>query len=217
MELCSVKTFVLAIDIGIINLGYVFVEKTDSNLKVIECNKVNITNMKHNKISRCNCNLYHENCIPDYVDHFIQEHSNLFDQADIILIERQPPVGITNVQDLLFTRFRNKVKLISPNSVHKFFKMTKNDYETRKIESQQLTKSYLEKFDNFNDLVRQHDITDAMLLVMYYNATNKKLNKTDPLFGKWDKNYSIKVPAVKFVVDFEQFRFNLTFLQKGLS
>jgi len=204
---------ILAIDIGIINLGYVFVEITENVLKVIECNKVNITNMKHNKISRCNCNLYHENCIPDYVDHFIQEHSHLFQQADKILIERQPPVGITNVQDLIFTRFRNKVKLISPNSIHKFFKMTKNDYDTRKIESQQLTKHYLENFETFNQLIRQHDVTDAMLLVMYYNTKNKT---PDPLFGKWDFYKQIKCCNVVeqpklLLADFEQFRFkNLT-------
>jgi len=215
MENLNVNQFVLAIDIGIINLGYVFVEITENVLKVKECNKVNITNMKHNKIPRCNCNLYHENCIPDYVDHFIQEHSHLFDQADKILIERQPPVGITNVQDLIFTRFRNKVKLISPNSIHKFFKMTKNDYETRKIESQQLTKHYLENFETFNQLIRQHDVTDAMLLVMYYNVKILQVVKPpDPLFGKWDFYKQIKccnvVEEPKLLLeDFEQFRFKI--------
>jgi hypothetical protein len=186
---------ILAIDIGIVNLGYVFVEQ--DTLNVIECNRVNITQVVHKRVEKCNCKLYHDNCIPDYIDHFIQEHQHIFDEADLILIERQPPVGITNVQDLIFTRFRSKVKLISPNSIHKHFKMTKNDYELRKQESEKITESYLKDFENFQMNIRKHDITDAMLLVIYYTQTLEE-----------PKVECLEFEQFRFCcVDFEQFRF----------
>lgn len=180
--------FVLSIDVGIINLGYVFAE-LDTSIVVKQCNKVDITKMRHRTVSYCNCKLHHDFCIPDYIDHFIQEHYYLFEQADIILIERQPPVGITNVQDLLFSKFRDKVKLISPNAVHKFFKMDK-DYETRKIESNTIGLEYLTHFENYHNYERKHDISDALLLVLYYFKTLPPPKKPNII-----------------VDDFEQFRF----------
>jgi hypothetical protein len=191
------KKKILSIDIGIVNLGYVFIETFGVSNIVLECNRIDITQVRHNRVSRCNCQLYHENCIPDYLDHFIQEHENLFNDADEILLERQPPVGITNVQDLLFTRFRNKVKLISPNSIHKHFKMTRNDYDLRKQESLMITNGYLQNFCNFETNIRKHDISDAMLMVLYYTQT-------------CDLIETLKKPETKpekCIMDFENFRY----------
>ena len=209
---------ILSIDIGIINLGYVFAEveiitsfsgskyknlKLNENYKsitnsvnVIDCNRIDITNVKHNTVKICDCLLHHERCIPDYLDHFIQEKQNLFDTADIILIERQPPVGITNVQDLLFTKFRSKVLLISPNSVHKYFKLS-SEYLVRKIESEKISEIYLSNFTNFSNNIRKHDISDALLMIIfYYKITNdKNINNTD-----FSKNITD---------NFDQFRFKL--------
>jgi hypothetical protein len=186
---------VLSIDIGIINLGYVFAEIDQGTIKVLECNRVNITIMRHQTVAWCDCRLHHDYCIPDYLDHFIQEQSHLFEQANLILIERQPPVGITNVQDLIFSRYRNKVKLISPNTIHRHFKMTRNDYDLRKIESETITRDYLENFVNFTDNVRRHDISDAMLMIIYHSQNLVSQNVFSKSLQKSKK-------------DFEQFRFN---------
>ena len=204
---------ILSIDVGIINLGYVFAEihsvyikyknlslkthynqENDFDINVIECNKIDITNIRHSSVKQCECKLHHDRCIPDYLDHFIQEHVHLFESADIIIIERQPPVGITNVQDLLFKLFRNKVLLISPNSVHKYFKLSK-DYDIRKIESEDIAKKYLLDFSNFNNNTRKHDISDAMLMIIYYYKLNKIKNE--------------KKNDLSNLLDFEQFRFKI--------
>ena len=170
---------ILSIDVGIINLGYVFANILDNEITVIECNRIDITNMRHRSVSFCDCKLHHEFCIPDYLDHFIQEHRDIFDTADIILIERQPPMGITNVQDLLFVKFRSKIKLISPGSVHKFFNMS-SDYSFRKKESQHISDHYLNDNINYNNNDRKHDITDAMLMILYYfKKMYKKKGITD--------------------------------------
>ena len=203
---------VLSIDVGIINLGYVFAEINFSNkistinkyslrqyyldedflIEVLDCNRVNITNMKHSVMKFCDCKLHHDYCIPDYLDHFIQEHSEMFDTSELIIIERQPPMGVTNVQDLLFTKYRNKVVLINPGRIIKYFTMSR-DYSKRKMESEKIASKYLCSFSNFYNNIRKHDISDAMLMLIYYYST-----KNRELF----KNSRKKV-----VLDFEQFRF----------
>jgi hypothetical protein len=243
---------ILAIDIGILNLGYVYAnvifkdyspeyekksikinkcfnkrnnyeryskklnECLKKEINVFSCDRIDITECKHIKVHRSECKLEHESCIPDYLDHFIQENSFIFENAEIIILERQPPVGITNVQDLIFTRFRNKVKLISPNTIHKFFKMTRSEYEIRKIESEKITSIYLETFKNFTNNCRRHDISDAMLMIIYYFKTrvvkkksividyfeqfkfNKINNKLDPnFFERFRFNFNKKIIDLK--------------------
>ena len=204
--------YILSIDIGILNLGYVYsklgIEKginipknklkkdyydvcNTTDIEIISCDRVDITNFKHSKVKFCDCLLHHDYCIPDYIDHFIQEYSEVFNEADLILIERQPPVGITNVQDLIFSRFRNKVELVSPNKIHKFFRMSK-DYSRRKEESQHISEKYLNNFTKYNNNIRKHDISDAMLMIIWYYSNNIP-------------NANIQIAESN--IDFEQFRF----------
>jgi hypothetical protein len=200
---------VLSIDIGIINLGYVYAtlhfdESTKSSskfyldqnfdIRVLDCDRINITNIKHSKVNYCDCKLNHEYCIPDYLDHFIQEHLEYFENANLILIERQPPVGITNVQDLIFTRFRSKILMVSPGSVHKYFVMSK-DYSKRKLESEKIATKYLCSFNKYYNNTRKHDIADAMLMIIYYYSIKS---------NEFSRNRNIK----KVILDFEQFRFS---------
>ena len=180
---------ILSIDIGIINLGYVYSNIYDNGLiNVIDCGKVDITIMRHNTVSFCDCILNHDNCFPDYLEHFFQEYYSMFNDADIILLERQPIRGITNVQDLILNKFRYKTLLISPNAVHKYFYMSKR-YETRKKESQQIAQEYLINNEKYLNLNRKHDISDAMLIIIYY--TNKYIKKREKIV----------------VTDFEMFRY----------
>lgn len=206
---------VLSIDIGITNLGFCYSEikfpsilgskyknlKLNENysfdnvkdsITVLKCNRIDITKIKHNTVKICDCTLHHERCIPDYLDHFIQEHQAMFDECDTLLLERQPPVGITNVQDLLFTKFRSKVLLVSPNTVHKYFGLP-SDYMERKVVSESIALGFLENFDKFTLNSRKHDISDAMLMIIYY----------------FKKELDNVINSTKFelpTVNFEQFR-----------
>ena len=216
---------VLSIDIGIINLGFVYAEitigdslesgskykshllnenyllnKSKENIRIIDCNRINITKVKHRNVPFCNCKLHHDNCIPDYLDHFIQD-TPYFQECDVLIIERQPPIGITNVQDLLFTKFRGKVLLISPVSVHKYFNLnvkginqTETNYELRKIKSISIAEEYLLNFSSFMDNTRKHDISDAMLMIIYY-------------YKKRMENFINSKSFKHELNEFEQFRF----------
>ena len=196
---------VLSIDIGIVNLGYVYCEITDKSINVLECNRVDITYMRHNRVNLCDCKLHHDTVIPDYLDHFIQE-TKLFEDADLILVERQPPQGLQSLQELIFTRFRHKVKLINPNSIHKYFKMTKGDYDVRKIESVNHANKFLETFTNFQINERKHDMSDAMLMVEYYFETSK-IKKKEPV--KITKVNHLETFKINFnpIEYFDQFKY----------
>jgi len=200
---------VLSIDPGIKNLGYVYCE-IGTSIKVLECNRVDITFMKHSKIPFCECTLRHENCIPDYLDHFVQEN-DIFEKADIILLERQPPQGLLNVQDLLFIKYRDKITLINPNSIHKYFKMTKGDYDLRKIESVDFANSFLNEFYNFEINERKHDISDAMLTIMYHFDTLKLKTKCKqkqlPFFEKFKHTTKHSVDTNYSIDFFDQFKY----------
>ena len=186
---------VLSIDIGIVNLGFVFanIDAESDSVEVIKCNRVDITYIRHNRVSFCDCKLHHEYCIPDYLDHFIQENEDIFTEAEIILIERQPPVGITNVQDLLFKQFRHKVILISPNTIHSYFGMS-SEYDTRKQQSEAISKSFLHDQTNFKKHIRKHDISDALLFVLYHYNTLLEHHIDTKMY-------------TKATIDFEHFRF----------
>jgi hypothetical protein len=186
---------VLSIDIGITNLGFVYAEINldlhekssrykakllnenyllneeviKKGIKIIDCNRVDITSVQHKRVSYCDCKLHHDRCIPDYLDHFVQE-TVYFEECDVLIVERQPPVGITNVQDLLFKQFRDKVLLISPGSVHKYFGLN-SVYTERKEKSEKISELYLSQFSKFTKNIRKHDISDALLMVIYYYKT----------------------------------------------
>ena len=148
---------VLAIDIGFHNMGLVFAEFEDGpKIDVKHMKKVNLEEYKYIRT----------NDFVDLVPLFVEEHRRLFDMADRILIERQPPGGFTNIEILLNYMFRDKVDLISPVSMHMHFGMRHLDYEERKERTVLLAEKYL---DDEIPYERKHDIADAICMIAYFN------------------------------------------------
>ena len=84
---------ILAIDIGYHNMGLVLAEADikGSEIDVEFVKKVNLTGYKY----------IYSNGIVDLVPLFVDAHKYIFDAAETILIERQPPGGLTNIETLL--------------------------------------------------------------------------------------------------------------------
>jgi hypothetical protein len=130
------------------------------------------------------CHLYHEKTYTDYLEHVFYLHHNLFELSTWILLERQPPQGYVVVEQLIFSKYRNKTILISPNSVHSFFGWTKLylDYDQRKEKSVEIANKYIRKelLDKFGTFVRQHDIADTICMVVYWcHKSHKKWLKEE--------------------------------------
>lgn len=161
---------IVGIDVGYSNLGLVSVNvDSEFNIEPTFVKRVNLANVC------CRCtDVPHTNEVGDLVAHFIHVYRYLFDDADVILMERQPPGGLTNVEAVLFYVFRSKIVLISPNSLQKHFGINFYEYERRKVEIEKLATPYLDTFPNFTGQVRKHDMADAFCLVLFYIADDKK-------------------------------------------
>lgn len=169
---------ILSIDIGIIHLAYcvTWVSEDFTEREILWVDMVDITHFRHSIVKSEECTLYHTRTFCDWVDHFLQEHSCFFDMADIILIERQPPCGHVAVEQLLFSRYRDKTQLIHPRRVHQYLCLSHLDYEHRKeysvkIADREMPEHLIEQ-TYFYD--RRHDIADSVCIMLYYTHKKKE-------------------------------------------
>ena len=148
---------ILAIDIGYHNMGLVLAESlTGPSITIEYMKKVSLEDYKYLKT----------NDFVDLVPLFVEDHQHLFDAAEKILIERQPPSGFTNIEILLHYMFRDKVKLISPVSMHTHFGMRHLNYEQRKERTVEIATKYLKEDIPYD---RKHDIADALCMIIYHH------------------------------------------------
>jgi hypothetical protein len=152
----------MAIDIGYYNLGLVLAECNEAEVTPLYVQKVDLTRFKTKGASE----------LSDMIRSFVSEYTDVFDEADQVLIERQPPGGITSVEALLHYIFRDKAILISPVSMHKHFGIGHLDYEERKERTEIIAGKYLKDFKYYDRLQRKHDVADALCMVLYQNFKN---------------------------------------------
>ena len=148
---------ILAIDIGYHNMGLVLAESSDKGPKVeVEYIK---------KVSLADYKYIRSNDFVDIIPLFVEDHQSIFDGADRILIERQPPGGFQNIEILLHYMFKDKVTLISPVSMHVHFGMRHLNYEERKERTVVISEKYMGEIP----YERKHDIADALCMIIFYN------------------------------------------------
>jgi hypothetical protein len=138
---------------------------------------IDITTLAHDTISRSECKLYHSRDACDRVDHFVQNHQDMLDAAEVILIERQPLGGLMHVEQLLYSRYRDKAILCSPNSLHKWMGINILDYDHRKEETVLRAHSYLCQLPHYEKEERKHDMADAACLLMHYCSVQHSVCK----------------------------------------
>lgn len=161
---------VLSIDIGIKHLGlsYSLLDDEYKFKKLLWINLIDIT------IFDClpDCRLFHTNTLTDRIAHVIHKYRGIFDSANVVLIERQPPQGIIALEQIIFSVFREKAVLISPVAVHKYFHMRDHDYDTRKKISVNIAQKYIGNISQ--KYSREHDIADTILFTLYWAYTMKE-------------------------------------------
>jgi hypothetical protein len=167
----------LSIDIGWVNLAFIKAKIDDENyviLKILEAFCVDLSSLSHTKIPLKECKLQHSNDAYDKVQHLIQEYKDYFVDVDCVCIERQPLTGLVHIEQLLFGYFRDKAQLISPNAMHKFFKINDFDYEGRKKITTKISLPFLKNFTDWKNRERLHDMGDAFCLLIYALSIRKK-------------------------------------------
>jgi len=162
---------IVSVDIGYTNMGIISCTSTDEGVVEFDyTTKVNIAHVMHNRVQPRDCKIPHTNETCDRMMHFIQEYRPVFDKADIILIERQPPMGLKDVEALLTQTFRSKVQLVSPNRMHKFWGIGHYDYETRKVHTERIASEHVD----LTIYERKHDVADAVCIALFYVRTHYK-------------------------------------------
>ncbi len=146
----------LGVDIGYTNMGLVMATCDGPQINIDYIKKIDLGEYKYKGKS---------NDTAVIISLFIEDYAFLFKEADVILIERQPPAGMTNIESLLHYIFMDKVVLISPHSVHRHFGMRHLDYEQRKERSVAIASKYIKDIP----YERQHDIADALCMIIHYN------------------------------------------------
>lgn len=119
--------------------------------------------------SRDDCKLYHTKTFCDWLNHTFQENIGFYEMADFILVERQPPMGLVVIEQLIFSKWMKKTILISPNSMHKYFEI--GDYEKRKECTDKITRMKItdEKLlEQLGFYHRTHDIADSICIMLYW-------------------------------------------------
>ena len=166
---------ILCVDVGVVNLGLSALIADSITMKfhrVVGIDLLDITKIPHpTHIPECQCTLNHSKTFTDWMEHVFQYYHDVFEGADKIIIERQPPRGFVVVEQLIYSKYRSKCDLISPNSMHKFFGL-EGDYEQRKEQSLKLGVKYIEPYsqiwNEFESFPRQHDITDSILIGVFW-------------------------------------------------
>lgn len=159
---------IVSVDIGIFHLGVVD-SQVYSNYELNEIQSIALVNIKELCLQCPGCGCRHSACFIDYLDHLYQKFP-CFDEADEIIIERQPPGGFVVIQELIMNRYRDKTILISPTSVHKHFGIGHLDYEDRKVESTATATATLGRTIPYH---RKHDIADAICQLLFHLAKNR--------------------------------------------
>ena len=174
---------VVSIDVGYHNMGIVTAFIDDEyEITVKDVYKINLTCIRHHKVQPHECKIPHTNEVVDLFAHFIQEYGHILENADKILVERQPPTGLTNIEALILYQYRQKTHLISPNAMHSHFMIGHLDYERRKVKTIEIAEKFLESFEKYQSLSRKHDISDAMCMILFDNHYKKekyRLSKVD--------------------------------------
>tara|TARA_B100001094_G_scaffold313368_1_gene351092 strand:+ start:274 stop:1008 length:735 start_codon:yes stop_codon:yes gene_type:complete len=164
---------ILCVDIGVKHLGLAAMisEKgTYEFREVVGVDLMDITTFPHHGDSE-KCCLSHTKTFADWMEHIFVYYDIIFSKVDKILIERQPPGGFVVVEQLIYSRYRDKCELIAPNSVHKFFKIGMYDYDERKEKVEEIARkkinnpSVLVEFESFE---RKHDMADAICFGIFW-------------------------------------------------
>ena len=183
---------ILSIDIGIKNLGLVLFEATDDFVlkKCLRLELIDITRFHHPGGCQI-CSLKHEKTICDWMSHVFLTFEDMFVECEVILIERQPPIGLVSVEQSIFTKYRDKCHLVSPNSVHCFHAFKTRSYKKRKIMSEKLFGEFLKTrgsegrgsegrsseckvLREYQTYPRKHDLADAYTQAAYWCAKKRK-------------------------------------------
>ena len=170
--------YIAAVDIGIRNLGlavYDYKEKT-----LVEWIRVDL----------CEGQKYVPCKNVEYVHVFIAKYQHYFDNAHIVLVERQMRVNMRILESVFHSRFFEKCVIVAAQSVKLHFSICCRDYKKNKKRAvewlhchwNQMVKHHIINIDEWNSVwsheKKQDDLADALIMLLYYVNTYSNIVNT---------------------------------------
>ena len=173
--------YVVAIDVGIKNLGICVFDFATT--KFVFWDNVNLVN---------NGRYIPANNV-QYVRNFTAQHKEYFDNAAVVLVERQMRCNMRIIESVLQTLYFEKCIIINARSVKAHYDLGTNNYRMNKQRAVQWVTEFVDNnakcFDThvtegFTNNTKKDDFADALLLITYYLDTysNQLTSIEDLLF-----------------------------------
>jgi hypothetical protein len=162
-NLYTIKTMrVVSIDPGTVNCGYAVWDDG----KLVDIGSHNLLEM----VKKSQRTDY------PYIARQFMEKTQLFKNADVVLIENQMQAKMKMIACSLRCFMWNKAVCISPLSVRKHFLISNGDYRKNKKDSKAFVHRFLTKDQSKSILgtKKQDDIADAVIQLHYYLQKMKK-------------------------------------------
>lgn len=172
----------IAIDVGVCNFAMCVATITLEETRVTHIYKYNLLNCSARRGGMAEI---------DGLREILDKHRLDFLRCDIVLVERQPPQGLLSIQSVLYDRFVGKVRLVMPQSMHRYYGLHGKSYDERKVSVEAIARTWLQGdcLKAYDKLARKHDVGDAVcFLVMYADAWRKKQTKNP--FARFAKTSS---------------------------
>lgn len=160
--------YVIAIDVGIKNLGLCVFDFATAKF-VFWDNVSLVPNGRY---------LPADNV--QYVLNFVKHYENFFNEASVVLVERQMRCNMRIVEAVIQTLFFDKCVIINARSVKAHYQLGTKNYRMNKQRAVEWTTSFLQNnTDAFTPGVttaftvknKKDDLADSLLLVTYYLDT----------------------------------------------
>lgn len=139
------------------NLGYVYARVDAPHIEVRTYGNVDITRETRSR---------------ELWDRLVDVEARLLGplarEADVVLIERQPPTGIGTITAFWYSRYRDKIVLVHPRSVHKMFGMGHLSYDMRKRASVDIASKFIPDLGAGGGGRRVHDVADALVMICFH-------------------------------------------------
>jgi hypothetical protein len=177
---------VVGVDPGIVNLAF----SVFDDGRFVHAELVNLVSPPW--ASTCEkdgaCDLRHSKETVDRMDHFFRYAEQWFGTADVVLIERQPPGGVTHIHTELFRKYRDTAELVCPRTVHKAFGIGAPlhlTYEERKTYATARAYKVPGALACLRKYQKQDDVADAICLgVFYFQRKQEMYSQSVPGGGK---------------------------------
>jgi hypothetical protein len=160
--------FVIAIDVGIKNLGLCIFDFVSNQIVHWDC----VTLVPNGR--------YIPQNNVQYVRNFVERYEHYFAAAQKVLIERQIRCNMRIVEAVLQTLFYEKCIVISARSVKVHYDLSTKNYRANKQKAVAWAQSFLQAnphafaspaSSNWQAKNKQDDLADSLLLIMYYLDT----------------------------------------------